>query len=556
MAIKTKSKLKAEKKFSFLKDKSAPKQEFDYWSLLYKKVNKVDDKTLTSINKKKGFEYGYNEEHDFVCISHDGTVGEFYNIQGLVVGIPKAPKKVFSRSKVKEEQYWDTEPLPNEKYAKKIKNMRHFSEIAKVATPQEKKLLKEFVDVDGIEWERRTSGFWFMNDGTPTYVTGSHYFYLRWAKIDVGSPDYREANKIFFYFWEACKADRRSYGMCYLKNRRSGFSFMASSEIVNTATQSKNSQLGIMSKTGIDAKSMFVNKVVPISLGLPFFFKPIRSGEERPKTILEYSVPSTRLTRNKLMNIVDLAEEDEIGLDEGLDTTISWKNTGDNAYDGEKLKFLSFDEIGKLEKPNNIKNAWLVHKTCLELGSRIVGKCMAGSTCNAQDKGGREFKELYNQSNLRSVKRDANGQTPSGLYSLFIPMEFGTEGFIDIYGRPIFKSPKEPVKGIDGGIIKMGVVDHWENKVKGLKAYPDSLNEYYRQYPRTEEHAFRDEAGAAIFNLNKIYEQIDFNSDIDNRANITRGNFQWVDGLDSKVKFYPSQTGRFYTSWIPETRLQ
>ena len=26
---------------------------------------------------------------------------------------------------------------------------------------------------------------------------------------------------------------------------------------------------------------------------------------------------------------------------EGLDTTIDWKNTGDNSYDGEKLKLLS-----------------------------------------------------------------------------------------------------------------------------------------------------------------------------------------------------------------------
>ena len=41
--------------------------------------------------------------------------------------------------------------------------------------------------------------------------------YLQWSKIDVGAPDFREANRLYFIFWEACKADDRCYGMCYLK---------------------------------------------------------------------------------------------------------------------------------------------------------------------------------------------------------------------------------------------------------------------------------------------------------------------------------------------------
>ena len=50
-------------------------------------------------------------------------------------------------------------------------------------------------------------GYWFYNNGIPTYITGTHYMYLQWSKIDVGAPDYREANRLFFIFWEACKAD-------------------------------------------------------------------------------------------------------------------------------------------------------------------------------------------------------------------------------------------------------------------------------------------------------------------------------------------------------------
>ena len=99
--------------------------------------------------------------------------------------------------------------------------------------------------------------------------------------------------------------------------------------------------------------------------------------------------------------------------------------SGDNSYDGEKLKLLVHDESGKWERPTNILNNWRVTKTCLRLGSRIIGKCMMGSTSNSLDKGGDNFKKLYNDSDV--TQRNANGQTRSGLYSLFIPMEWNYE---------------------------------------------------------------------------------------------------------------------------------
>ena len=85
---------------------------------------------------------------------------------------------------------------------------------------------------------------------------------------------------------------------------------------------------------------------------------------------------------------------------DGLDTTIDWKNTDENSYDGEKLLLLVHDESGKWIKPNNILNNWRVTKTCLRLGSKIIGKCMMGSTSNSLSKGGENFKNLYNDSDV------------------------------------------------------------------------------------------------------------------------------------------------------------
>ena len=103
---------------------------------------------------------------------------------------------------------------------------------------------------------------------------------------------------------------------------------------------------------------------------------------------------------------------------------------------------------------------------------------MMGSTSNALDKGGDNFKNLYNASDV--TKRNANGQTSSGLYSLFIPMEWNYEGYIDSYGIPVFDTPKKPVEDPHGAKIKIGVIEYWQNEVNGLKEDQDGLNEFYR----------------------------------------------------------------------------
>ena len=507
-------------------------------SLYHTVEDHVKPQVLKRMNRLKKWKYGYDKDHDVVVVSKTGQIGEIYSIQNLLIALPLA-EDVYKSSKKKEEQRWEVLEYPSE--LNKIKTVYDWNDRS-VAFKE------KYYDYINKEFVRREEGYWYYNKGIPTYITGSHYMYLQWTKIDVGHADFRESNRLFYIFWEACKADNRCYGMCYLKNRRSGFSFMASSDTVNQATISRDARFGILSKSGADAKKMFTDKVVPISLNYPFFFKPIQDGMERPKTELSYKVPSKRLTRNSI-------KETPEDLQAGLDTTIDWKNTGDNSYDGEKLKLLVHDESGKWERPDNILNNWRVTKTTLRLGRRIVGKCMMGSTSNALDKGGENFKKLYESSDVN--KRNRNGQTSSGLYSLFVPMEWNYEGYIDSYGLPVFDTPKKPIKGIDNEDIDIGVISHWENEVDGLKDDQDGLNEYYRQFPRTEKHAFRDEAKESLFNLTKIYEQIDYNEDLRNTNVITQGNFQWEGGIkDTRVMFVPNKNGRFFVSWVPPTGLQ
>ena len=506
-----------------------------YEQNLLKIVEPIKKTTISRLNKGKKWKYGYNKEHDLVVISRTGQIGEIYEIQNFQIALPKEGS-VYSNKEKKWKQF---------EYPKELSRLKSIFDWK--AYPEENKA--QWHDYIDEEFKRRDDGFWFNNNGKDTYITGTHYMYLQWSKIDVGAPDFREANRLFFIFWEACKADKRCYGMCYLKNRRSGFSFMSSAETVNQATISTDARFGVLSKTGADAKKMFTDKIVPISINYPFFFSPIQDGMDRPKSELAYRVPASKFTRKKITTNEKLEDI------QGLDTTIDWKNTGDNSYDGEKLQLLVHDESGKWERPDNILNNWRVTKTCLRLGSRIIGKCMMGSTSNSLDKGGENFKRLYNASDV--TKRNRNGQTASGLYSLFIPMEWNYEGFIDEHGSPVFDNPDHDVFDPHGELIDVGVVENWQNEADGLKGDQDALNEFYRQFPRTTEHAFRDETKNSIFNLVKLYEQIDYNEEMSRTLGISTGNFQWVNGIkDSKVIFYPDPKGRFKVSWVPPTNIQ
>lgn len=509
-------------------------QENKKWEpLYYSSSNYIPSDVLKKRNKDKSWKYGYDADNDLIIISKDGTVGEVYNIEGLNIALPSQPKDIDS-----ENNRWVPHEVPSD--LKRIKSIFDWRNM-------DRSFKERYAPYIEREFDRREFGHWFVNNGKPTYVTGHHYMYLQHTKIDIGLPDFREANRILFIYWEAAKADPRCFGIIYLKIRRSGFSFMESSVGVDTATLAKDSRVGILSKSGGDAKKMFTDKVVPIAWNYPFFFKPMQSGMDRPKTELVYSLPAKKITKNNMHDV----DDDE----EGLNTSIDWKNTDDNSYDGEKLLLLLHDESGKWVKPLNIKNNWNVTKTCLRVGSKIIGKCMMGSTCNALNKGGQQFKELYEASDPSN--RSKNGQTKSGLYKLFIPMEWNYEGFIDQYGFPVFETPKEPVIGIDGEMITMGVIEYWENELEALKDDPDKYNEFLRQFPRKESHAFRDESKQSIFDLTKIYDQVEYNDNLVKERVITRGRFDWKNGEKfSEVIWTPDPRGRFFVSWLPDSSMR
>ena len=479
---------------------------------------------------------GYDEEVINIC--PNDTSGEIIEVGEIYIQLPELPseKEILFGEKPKDMQMWQRLSVPIE--LQRIRSMDEWYEM-----PSDFK--KRFSEYIQKEFDRRRNGVWFWNNGIPTYITGRHYMMLQWSKLDIGYPFYLEFQRRLFLHFAAVEVDSRAVGQNYVKCRRSGYTNMAAAILVDEGTQVKDKLLGIQSKTGKDAQeNIFMKKVVPIFKSYPFFFKPIQDGTTNPRMELAFREPSKRITKNNKTS----------NKGEALNTIINWKNTTNNAYDGEKLHLMYLDEAGKWERPTDIREAWRIERTCLIVGRKIIGKCLMGSTVNPMDKGGQQYKEIWRDSD--PTDRNANGRTKTGLYRLFMPAYESLEGFFDRYGNPVIEDPEKPVLGVDGDMITIGSKTYLKNERDALKNDARELNEFIRQFPFTIDEAMRDSIEGSTFNVGRIYEQISYNDELFPNP-VVQGNFNWKDGsADSEVVFSPNPQGRWFVSWIPPKELR
>jgi len=503
----------------------------------------VSDFVPQSEKKKKIWDYGYNEKYDLVVISHTGQIGDIVEIADLKIALPPKPKEkdILNYNKRKELQKWDRKPLPDELIKTETeKEFRSFGE----------NFVNKHLPYINNEFEKRSKGVWFYNNGEATYLTGRNYMFVQWSKLQHKYyPDYRYPQRVLYYHWEACVADNRCLGQCYCKNRRSGYSTMDSSDNVDYGTQTESAAVGMMSKTSADAKKKFTKMVVPIYKHYPFFFKPIQDGTTNPKVELAFREVSRRITSQ---------EKGTKKSDEGLNTSITHHTTTLNSMDGDEINKMSLDEIGKFAKECPFDDYWQIAKECLVKGEEVVGKVMAGSTANAHDKGGAEFKSIFYDSKLETRDLDTQ-QTISGLYSLFIPAEYNLSGYFDQYGNCILENNPDGVLNNLGKIKTNGSIAFLKAKRKQLASQPDKLNEELRKHPSNERHAFLTGTEDCLFDSMKIEDQLAYNeTKIDLRTKRSglwmRGDLVWIVKYES-VRWINNPKGKFLTSYIPSGEI-
>lgn len=468
----------------------------------------------------------FNIEEDSVRICPHSTEGKLITLENLKIRLPKVPENkedILYHDLPKADQYWRRLDVPTG------------------ITPDNVDLWDKYIKE---EFRKRREGVWFMNNGVPTYITGNHYFAMQWCKmLDTGGyMNYRDAQAKMFYHLEACIVDERCLGQLFVKSRRTGFTYVVLSIMLNASTGTRNNNFGITSKSDTDAKKAFL-KYRYMLLNLPFFFIPLIKGKLDSPKEFEFASPlaNTREAKKAKIN----------NADEYLNNLVDYSPTKDDSYDGQAMFMYLGDEAGKWKKPNDYINHFgQVSPTMLE-GGEVVGKAFIGSTVGAMSKGGEQFEKMYHSSDV--TKRNPITQmTSSGLYGYFLPAQDNMSSFTDIYGVCHKERPKKGVKNIKGKLILTGAVEYLISQEESKRVESDrALNEQYRAFPRIIEHAFRDESGEGVFNKTKLYEQIEYNKDFTTEQLYSVGNFEWVDVKDGLVEFQPNPNGRFKVSWMP-----
>lgn len=418
--------------------------------------------------------------------------GSVVNIQGLDCSIPPegyvynvATKKIeyrgiYSRSKIQSEQYWERNPLPSW-YKDAMKREEAYDKTKKEDDPNfydEK--LEEY---KRQEWDRRLNGFWFMNNGKPTYITGSHYMYMQWFQIDIGYPRFRVPDLEYFYFLQYVIEDHESMGMLEVTKRRFGKTFRGGLFLYEYITRTRMTNGGIQSKTGNDAKKVFAKAVVAPFKKLPKFFRPEydTSLGITPKSEIRFQ--NTNLRGKKAENNIDKEE---------LGSMIDWGSAETIHYDGQKIHRYFSDEWAKTTEVNIYDRHEVIRYCLLDDEGKIIGKALYSSTVEKLDTERDGIQEaarnLWNDSD--QLNKQPNGRTPSGLYRFFMTADRAKN--FDLYGFPdVEKTVKEILA--DRETVKHNI---------------RSLTKRIKKEARTIEEAFSEDGDSCIFNSQNINQQL------------------------------------------------
>lgn len=421
---------------------------------------------------------------------------------------------VYQRSPRKSEQKWERILLPSDYNKKRQKEQARQSDDPEYFDP-------ELESIREKHWMYRRCGFWFYNNGVPTYITGTHWYYLNWCVTNVGYMNYRNTDRKIFYALRSVEEDPRAGGLVYVSRRRGGKTYIAGAWLLDRVSLALDKIGGIQSKTDDDAKLVFNKTVINYFVDLPHFFKPIYDTSQglRPKKELRFYKPTI-----KGKNSEDMLMGEE------LRSIINFGSSEPFFYDGNALYGYVLDEFGKPQRAN-VWDTWNIVRYCMDQDGNWVGKAFVTSTIEDLDVTGRGPKDIWINSD--QSKRDPNGRTTSGLYRLFFGAHEST--FFDEFGN----------EQVDKGLA------YYNNMRSGFANDTRQLSSIIRKNPFTIEEAFRVDGEKCLYDALKLNERLDRLTWKENLT--TRGNFVWdSSNRDTKVVWVPSENGKWEVATLFE----
>ena len=438
---------------------------------------------------------------------------------------------------------------------------------------EQREILEEEITWMKHMWYWRLYGYWYYNDGKPTYITGRHFmflnfFYMPDVKENDGFPEYRDRHRREFLFREYLRTTTESfanrdsnghaiaeddgsykmvdiglrlfYGDGHPKNRRNGSTIMALSDMINDTEIGFGIYSTLQSKDGESAEKHHKTKLLPAWSSRPFWIRPTWVGSSAPTTI-RY-----------------MADKSSYGA-EGLNSTLDYTaSASETKQDGNKINgFLCADEEGKQEiGRSDVLNRWEVMKNTMSLGDgiKILGYSSHISTVEDISSAGEAFLKILEMSDF--YQRGDNGQTMSGLACMQFPAFDGLEGFIDRFGmsvidepsmRQIRLRPQAEYARLGKGARQFQQEKRDQLLSQDTAASKQAYRQYIKKFPWSAAELHVGTSGDIGFDyevldkrLAELRKMMSFN-----KPPWKTGNFVRIGGLDGKVVFHQDPNGKF-----------
>jgi hypothetical protein len=502
----------------------------------------------------------YQKADEFIVFNEGDPV-----LTPITYYLPKPPpeKEIDGYGEDPKKQMWKPPQMPI-RLLKLQKSSETLQDIYNKLKKNSKEYAPEIAWIK-LQWERRLNGYWFFVNGKATYMDGWHYFYCGFWHLDSGLPQYRYRDYLFFHFARFCFLDtklpdgtdlgrRLCYGFNYPKHRREGATYKAESILYEIVSRTFNVHGGIQSMDGPSAKKAYLEKCRDPWKKLPFFFKPNFTGTTAQVSGMNFDAPTVNIGgKGGVANV-----------ETGLQSKITFADSANRGwYDGDKLIFYHDDETGKTKEEDVYARHMVVKKALSQANGRIIhGLTIKTSTVGEMtNQGGKNFYNLCRASMYK--ERNANGETVTGLYNLFIPSYVCLDGFIDIFGNAIVDDPVQedywriPMLTYDATGKVIGAKRYLEN-VKAAYLDEDSVDarknfdEEVRLAPMSFDECFISSGSGSGLPIHKIMMQIKkLQFMTDEEIGVQQGNFRWRGKVkDGTVEFVKNKDGRFRTSLL------
>ena len=474
---------------------------------------------------------------------------------------PPAPELFINYGLPAKEQFFVREEKPE--WLDRLNRMKRSEAMAVVKANQ---YMAEWID---SQWRKRNEGVFMYIKGIPLYIPGKYWFYMNYyyqnTANGVALADFRMPDLEWFWIWCLFVLPNPNiYGIIECTLRRDGKSARSFGEDLEEISKEANVKAGAQSKTDKDAKDTFQEFIVEPWRRLPFFFNPIFDNKTYPSKEINFRSPSTS---GESLDASILAEAvmDELG------SSIEVRATVDNAFDGRKLRRYTLDEAGKIEEMD-VYEAWRIHKQCLRVGQKMVGKAKITTTVEEMVKLGMEpFWRIWDESDRKPEKMTKLNQTVSGLVPIFKPAH---EAYIyDEYGFPIADEPtpeqaeyRKTVLIAENRLEEVKQGQHFLGAKELLKMEEESLSgkarqSFLRMYPPSISVARRSNSTECAFPehqeiIENRLDELRFGQD-----DVYVGNLEWKDNIqDSEIVWVPcnhrDRAGKVYGDECPRCRFR